>query len=62
MNKIITKHIPYGNHKITSEDVESVVNLLLNENLTQGTKVPEFEDNNFHNWAWQNYFDLDPIK
>ena len=43
MNPRISRHIPYGKHKITNDDVDSVVNVLLNENLTQGAKVPDFE-------------------
>jgi len=44
MTSKVSRHIPYGKHKITNEDVDAVVNVLLNENLTQGTKVPEFEE------------------
>lgn len=36
-------HIPYGKHIIDDLDIESVVDVLSNKFLTQGTTVPEFE-------------------
>jgi UDP-4-amino-4,6-dideoxy-N-acetyl-beta-L-altrosamine transaminase len=36
--------IPYGKQEVTGEDVESVLNALHSEFLTQGPKVKEFED------------------
>ena len=36
--------IPYGKHEITEEDINSVFETLRSENLTQGDKVPHFED------------------
>jgi perosamine synthetase len=35
--------IPYGKHFIDDKDIEAVVAVLKGENLTQGTKVEEFE-------------------
>ncbi len=36
--------IPYGRQNITEEDIEAVVNVLKSDYLTQGPKVPEFEN------------------
>ncbi|WP_201576113.1 UDP-4-amino-4,6-dideoxy-N-acetyl-beta-L-altrosamine transaminase [Psychrobacter okhotskensis] len=36
--------IPYGRQNITAEDIDAVVNVLKSDYLTQGPKVPEFED------------------
>lgn len=36
--------IPYGRQSITEEDIDAVVNVLKSDYLTQGPKVPEFED------------------
>lgn len=36
--------IPYGRQDIREEDIEAVVNVLRSDFLTQGPKVPEFED------------------
>ncbi len=35
--------IPYGRQEITQEDIDSVVDVLRSDYLTQGPKVPEFE-------------------
>lgn len=35
--------IPYGKHSVSDEDVEAVVQVLKNEFLTQGKRVPAFE-------------------
>lgn len=35
--------IPYGKHEILNEDIDAVVQVLKSDNLTQGSKVPEFE-------------------
>ena len=35
--------IPYGKHFIDQDDIDAVVDVLKNHNLTQGEKVPEFE-------------------
>ena len=35
--------IPYGRQDITEEDVQSVVNVLKSDWLTQGPTVPQFE-------------------
>ncbi|MDT0628231.1 UDP-4-amino-4,6-dideoxy-N-acetyl-beta-L-altrosamine transaminase [Alteromonas sp. W364] len=35
--------IPYGKHHVDSDDIDAVVDVLENHFLTQGTKVPEFE-------------------
>ena len=35
--------IPYGKHEITEEDLAAIKSLLLNDQITQGNKVPEFE-------------------
>ena len=35
--------IPYGRQDITSEDIESVINVLKSDFLTQGPVVPLFE-------------------
>ena len=37
------KFIPYGKQKITEDDINSVVKVLRSEFITQGNKVPEFE-------------------
>ena len=37
--------IPYGKHEVREEDINEVVNVLRNEYLAQGSKVPEFEGN-----------------
>ncbi|MFK3916751.1 UDP-4-amino-4,6-dideoxy-N-acetyl-beta-L-altrosamine transaminase [Psychrobacter sp. NPDC078501] len=36
--------IPYGRQNITEEDIDAVVNVLKSDYLTQGPKVPEFEN------------------
>jgi len=38
------KMIPYARHHISDEDIESVVKVLKSDYLTQGNKVPEFEE------------------
>jgi len=35
--------IPYGRHHITEEDIQAVVEVLKSNNLTQGSKIAEFE-------------------
>jgi len=35
--------IPYGHQEITQEDIDSVVEVLRSEYLTQGPMVPQFE-------------------
>ncbi|WP_395344357.1 UDP-4-amino-4,6-dideoxy-N-acetyl-beta-L-altrosamine transaminase [Ningiella sp. W23] len=35
--------IPYGKHQIVASDVDAVIDVLENHFLTQGSKVPEFE-------------------
>lgn len=37
-------HIPYGRQDISEEDIASVVDVLRSDYLTQGPKVPEFEE------------------
>lgn len=37
------KLIPYGKQEITPEDIDSMVEVLNSDFLTQGPKVPEFE-------------------
>lgn len=37
--------INYGNHYTDKKDIQSVVNVLKNKNLTQGEKILEFENN-----------------
>jgi UDP-4-amino-4,6-dideoxy-N-acetyl-beta-L-altrosamine transaminase len=37
--------IPYGKHNITDEDIAVVIETLKSNNLTQGPKIKEFEDN-----------------
>ena len=39
--------IPYGKHEITKSDIDCVTKILKNEQLTQGSIVPEFEKNMF---------------
>lgn len=39
------KVIPYGKHNITEEDIAVVIETLKSNNLTQGPKIKEFEDN-----------------
>lgn len=41
--KIATSMIPYGRQDISEEDIQSVVNVLRSEWLTQGPMVPAFE-------------------
>ena len=36
--------IPYGTHSLDDEDINSVVQVLSSQYLTQGSKVPDFED------------------
>ena len=35
--------IPYGKQDINSDDIEAVINVLQSDFLTQGPKVPDFE-------------------
>jgi dTDP-4-amino-4,6-dideoxygalactose transaminase len=37
-------YIPYGKQDISEEDIASVVSVLRSDYLTQGPKVPEFEN------------------
>ena len=37
------KYIPYGRQDISSEDIQSVVDVLNSDFLTQGQSVPDFE-------------------
>ena len=37
------KQIPYGRHNITDEDIQSVIEVLKSDFLTQGPKIAEFE-------------------
>ena len=46
--------IPYGKHQITDEDIESVVEVLNSDFLTQGPKIKEFELN-FSNYIGSKY-------
>ncbi len=39
------KAIPYGHQYISEEDIQAVVRTLQSNNLTQGPKIPEFEQN-----------------
>ena len=39
----IMNAIPYGRHHITEEDIQSVVEVIKSNNLTQGPKIAEFE-------------------
>ena len=36
--------IPYGSHSLDQDDINSVLEVLSSEYLTQGSKVPDFED------------------
>ena len=38
------KFIPYGRQEINNQDIESVVEVLKSDFITQGTKVPLFEE------------------
>ena len=38
------RHIAYGRHFIDDEDINAVLNVLRGNNLTQGDRVPAFED------------------
>ncbi len=40
----MSEYLPYGKHYIDEEDIESVVDVLRNRNLTQGELVNEFEE------------------
>lgn len=48
------KPIPYGKHTITEEDIDSVVEVLRSDFLTQGPKIPEFE-NSFAEFCGARY-------
>lgn len=48
---MINKKIPYGRHNITDEDIQSVINVLKSDFLTQGPTIKEFED------TFANYVD-----
>ena len=37
--------IPYGKHEITKKDLESVIEALKADYITQGPLVPKFEEN-----------------
>ena len=36
--------IPYGKHSVSDEDISEVLDVLNSDFLTQGPKVPEFEN------------------
>ena len=38
------KFLPYGNHEISSEDIEEVVKVLKSDRLTTGPEVIKFEN------------------
>lgn len=40
---MIRKPISYGRQHITEEDIQAVVDTLKSDYLTQGPKIPEFE-------------------
>ena len=40
--------IPYGKHKISKDDIQSVIDVLKSDFLTQGPKIKEFEDKVAH--------------
>lgn len=48
------KVIPYGKQDINQEDIDQVVKVLRSEFLTQGPKVPEFEES-IKNWTGASY-------
>jgi UDP-4-amino-4,6-dideoxy-N-acetyl-beta-L-altrosamine transaminase len=39
----LTKKIPYGRQDVTDDDIQSVINVLKSDFLTQGPTVPQFE-------------------
>ena len=51
---MIKKHIPYGRHNVTDDDIKSVVKVLQSENLTQGPEVKNFEKS-FSNYIGSKY-------
>ena len=46
--------IPYGKQNISKEDIDEVVNVLKSDYLTQGPKIPEFE-NKISNYVNSKY-------
>tara|TARA_X000000950_G_scaffold45778_1_gene52144 strand:- start:32990 stop:34174 length:1185 start_codon:yes stop_codon:yes gene_type:complete len=42
---MINEIIPYGKHEITEEDINSVIEVLKTDNLTQGKNIFKFEEN-----------------
>ena len=44
MKKINNKFLPYGKQNVNNEDIEAVLKVLKSDFLTQGPKVPEFEN------------------
>lgn len=50
----MNKAIPYGKQHLTDEDINSVVEILKSDHLTQGPKIKEFEDA-FANYVGANY-------
>lgn len=44
LEKAFEKMIPYGKHSITEEDISEVIEVLNSDFLTQGPKVPDFEN------------------
>ena len=41
---LTNSYIPYGRHQLTEDDIKSVIETLKSSNLTQGKKVPLFEE------------------
>ena len=41
---VISKFLPYGKQYIDQEDIDEVVNVLNDDFITQGPKIPEFEE------------------
>ena len=51
---MISHPIPYGHQLITDEDIQAVVETLKSDYLTQGPRIPEFEQQ-FANYLGCNY-------
>ena len=42
-NRDMSNNIPYSKHFIDSDDINAVIDVLKNRNITQGTDVEKFE-------------------
>ena len=44
MNKKFRMFLPYGRHQVNETDINEVINVLRNKNLTQGDVTKDFEE------------------